>query len=102
MVADVGVDAPLDFFDSGVVCDSSCVAVFAGGVVGTADLEYVGGSHGIILSGFGVGFKDISCRDEISLVICDIGFWVLKLVLLLGIHSFLIVLLWCVLLRSLY
>ena len=53
MVADVGVDAPLDFEDSGVVCDSSCVAVLAGGVGGTADLECVWRSHELLLSVFG-------------------------------------------------
>lgn len=53
MVADVGVDAPLDFEDSGVVCDSSCVAVLAGGVCGTADLECVWCSHELLLSVFG-------------------------------------------------
>lgn len=46
MVADVGVDAPLDFEYGGVVCDSSCVAVLTGGVSGAADLECVWGSHG--------------------------------------------------------
>jgi len=45
VVADVGVDTPLDFKDCGVVCDSSCVAVLAGGVCGTADLECVWCSH---------------------------------------------------------
>lgn len=58
MVADVGVYAPLDFEDSGVVCDSSGVAVFAGGVGGVADLECVWGSHGMLLLVCGVGFKD--------------------------------------------
>ena len=58
MVTDVGVDSPLDFEDSGVVSDSSCVAVLAGGVGGTADLECVWGSHGIILLVCGIRFKD--------------------------------------------
>ena len=62
MAADVGVDAPLDFEDCGVVCDSSCVAVLAGGVGGTADLECVWGSHRIFLSVCGVCVKNISIR----------------------------------------
>ena len=48
MVSDVGVNAPLDFEDTGVVCDSSGVTVFAGGVGGATDLECVRGSHGNI------------------------------------------------------
>ena len=53
MVSDVGVNAPLDFEDTGVVCDSSGVTVFAGGVGGATDLECVRGFHGIFLSVFG-------------------------------------------------
>jgi len=58
VVTDVGVDSPLDFEDSGVVSDSSGVAVLAGGVVCTADLECVWGSHGIILLVCDIRFKD--------------------------------------------
>lgn len=45
LCVDVGVDAPLDFEDGGVVCDSSCVAVLSGCVAGAVDSECVWGSH---------------------------------------------------------
>lgn len=45
MISDVGVNAPLDFFDGVVVFYPFGLAVLAGCVVGAADLEDVWLSH---------------------------------------------------------
>ena len=49
MISDVGVNAPLDFFDGVVVCYPFGLAVLAGCVVGITDFEDVWvSSHGNI------------------------------------------------------